>query len=224
MEKSPERPVLSVRQVFDLAEVIGPRHRAMVLLAVFGSLRWGELAGLQRRDVDLEARTIRVVRQLAEVHGGGFAFGPPKSDAGRRVVVIPDAVMPAFRQHMIAFPAPGEEGLVFTSPREMPLRHSQFRSRVWLPALRTAGLPPVHFHDLRHTGNQRAADAGAGLRELMDRMGHSTTRAALLYLHGSDERQHAVADAMSDLTKDALTGQRPRRSGTQRARRRRSLS
>jgi len=49
----------------------------------------------------------------------------------------------------------------------------------------------------------------------MDRMGHSTTRAALLYLHGSDERQHAVADAMSELTKDALTGQRPRRSGTQ---------
>jgi len=49
-------------------------------------------------------------------------------------------------------------------------------------------------------------------------------RAALLYLHGSDERQHAVADAMSELTKDALTGQRPRRSGTQRARKRRTAS
>jgi hypothetical protein len=37
----------------------------------------------------------------------------------------------------------------------------------------------IHFHDLRHTGNQLAADAGANLRELMDRMGHSTTRAAM---------------------------------------------
>jgi integrase len=64
----------------------------------------------------------------------------------------------------------------------------------------------IQFHDLRHTGNQLAADAGAGLRELMDRMGHSTTRAALLYLHGSDEHQHAVADAMSELAKDAQTG------------------
>ena len=224
VERSPERPVLSVRQVFDLAEVIGPRYRAMVLLAVFGSLRWGELAGLQRRDVDLEARTIRVVRQLAEVRGRGFAFGPPKSEAGKRIVVVPDAVMPALRQHMIAFPAPGDEGLVFTTPTGRPWPHSRFRSRVWLPALRAAGLPLIHFHDLRHTGNQLAADAGAGLRELMDRMGHSTTRAALLYLHGSDERQHAVADAMSELAKDALTGQRPRRSGTQRARKRRTAS
>src|SRR5215471_8954612 len=41
-----------------------------------------------------------------------------------------------------------------------------------------AGLPRIHFHDLRHTGNQLAADAGASLRELMDRMGHSTARAA----------------------------------------------
>jgi len=69
-----------------------------------------------------------------------------------------------------------------------------------------------------------APDAGAGLRELMDRMGHPTTRAALLYLHGSDERQHAVADAMSELTKHALTGQRPRRSDTQGARKRRTAS
>ena len=41
------------------------------------------------------------------------------------------------------------------------------------------------------------ADEGANLRELMDRMGHSTTRAAMGYLHGSDERQQAIADALS---------------------------
>jgi hypothetical protein len=87
-------------------------------------------------------------------------------------------------------------GLLFTSPGGSPLRHTNFRIRVWLPALRAAGLPTIHFHDLRHTGNMFAADAGAGLRELMDRMGHSTTRAALTYLHGSDERQRAIAEAL----------------------------
>jgi hypothetical protein len=78
----------------------------------------------------------------------------------------------------------------------------------------------IHFHDLRHTGNQLAADAGANLRELMDRMGHSTTRAAMAYLHGSDERQQAIADELSRQAAAALGGPNPGRSGTQRARRR----
>jgi hypothetical protein len=48
-----------------------------------------------------------------------------------------------------------------------------------------------------------AADAGANLSELMDRMGHSTSRAAMVYLHGSNERQQAIAD---DLSRQAGSG------------------
>lgn len=45
----------------------------------------------------------------------------------------------------------------------------------------TAGLPiGFHFHDLRHTGNQLAANSGATTRELMHRMGHGLMRAALI--------------------------------------------
>jgi integrase len=54
------------------------------------------------------------------------------------------------------------------------------------------GLQGVHLHDLRHAGNVLSAEAGANLRELMDRMGHSTTRAALIYQHGSDDRQRPL--------------------------------
>jgi len=46
----------------------------------------------------------------------------------------------------------------------------------------------IHFHDLRHSGNTLAGEAGASLRELMDRMGHSTTRAALIYQHRTSLR------------------------------------
>src|SRR4249920_1406444 len=60
VEKSPERPVLTARQVFDLAAAIDPRYQALVLLAVFGSLRRSELAALRRCDVDLTAQTIQV--------------------------------------------------------------------------------------------------------------------------------------------------------------------
>jgi integrase len=71
-----------------------------------------------------------------------------------------------------------DQALVFTSPMGTPLRHSNFYRRAWLPAVAKAGLPGIHFHDLRHAGNTLTADAGASLRELMDRMGHSSTRAA----------------------------------------------
>ena len=82
----------------------------------------------------------------------------------------------------------------------------------------------IHFHDLRHTGNMLAAGAGAGLRELMERMGHSTTRAALTYLHASDERQRAIAEAMSKISAGELRRRRPAPSGTRRARKRRNAS
>jgi integrase len=59
--------------------------------------------------------------------------------------------------------------------------------------------PSAHFHDLRHAGNDLAAGSGATLRELMARMGHSTTRAALIYLHDSDDRQPKIADNLDVL-------------------------
>jgi hypothetical protein len=77
----------------------------------------------------------------------------------------------------------------------------------------------IHFHDLRHTGNNLAADAGAGLRELMERMGHSTTRAALTYLHASDQRQRVIAEALSKINNSELKRRGSARSGTKAARR-----
>jgi len=208
-ERSPERPVLTLRQVLALAEAIDARYRALVLLAVFGSLRWAELA-LRRCDIDLEARTVRVFRQLAESPGGGFTFGPPKSAAGQRTVAFPDLIVPDLAWHLARFAGPEEDSLLFTSPAGSPMRNSNFRRRVWLPALAGAGLADLHFHDLRHAGNVLAAAAGANLRELMERMGHSTTRAAIVYLHSTDERQRKVADALGDLARAELGSERKR--------------
>jgi integrase len=86
---------------------------------------------------------------------------------------------------------------------------SQRRSRgcvlvPWLKAVEKAGLGGVHFHDLRHTGNGLTADAGASLRELMERMGHASTRAALIYLHSTDERQRKLADAVGQVVRAEL--------------------
>jgi integrase len=109
--------------------------------------------------------------------------GKVVSTSGRRVVSFPDLIAPELRQHLDGLDP--SAALVFTSPAAAPLRHSNFYRRAWMPALKAVDLEGVHLHDLRHTGNQFSADAGANIRELMERMGHDSTRAALIYLHSS---------------------------------------
>jgi len=53
-----------------------------------------------------------------------------------------------------------------------------------------------HVHDLRHTGNTHAAESGASLAELMNRMWHSSTRAAQVYLHARRERDREIASSL----------------------------
>ena len=68
------------------------------------------------------------------------------------------------------------------------------------PAL-AGGAPGLHFHDLWHTGNTFAAASGAGLRDLMARMGHDSERAALIYQHearGTDLATTNATDAHAD--------------------------
>ena len=50
-------------------------------------------------------------------------------------------------------------------------------------------------------------------------MGHASLQAALIYLHGSDERQQAIAAALSRRVAAGLGGAQPYLPGTQRARR-----
>jgi integrase len=203
-EHSPERPLLTVGQVYELADACGARYYAMVLLACFCGLRWSELVALRRRDIDVATATVRITRQLTEVNGQTPLFTPPKTAAGRRVVVIPAPVLPAIEDHLGEHALPGPDGLLFTSPHGQVLRHTSFRSRVWIPAVTATGLTGVHFHDLRHAGNNLVAEAGASLRELMDRMGHASGRAALIYLHSTPDRQRAIADAIGTRAQNDL--------------------
>jgi integrase len=252
-EQAPERPVLTVAQVFELAERVGrrpfgnirqipgnryrlrfrrngemrtspetygsraeayralwkmasdgradshydERYRALVLLATFASLRWGEVIALRRCDLDLNMRTVRVRAAYVERSTGEMLLGPPKSRAGRRVVGIPGTIVPALREHLAAFVGDEPGALVFAAQKGMPLRRSNFnKMSSWPHAVESIGAPGLHVHDLRHTGNQFAANSGAALKDLMTRMGHDSERAALIYQHvarGADQR---ITDAI----------------------------
>jgi integrase len=212
-DRTVERDVLTVDEVFRIAGAIQPRYRVLILLAAFSSLRFGELAALQLRHVDLDLGEIRVRRSQAELSDGRRIIKAPKSGAGLRDVSVPEAIAAELRDHLARFSDTvdrSRDALVFHGPKGGVLARHNFR-RVWLKALADAdiGRENVHFHDLRHTGNGLAAQAGASTRELMTRMGHSSMRAALIYQHAGRERDREIAASMNANLAKARPAPRP---------------
>lgn len=198
VNETAERPVLTMVQVFNVAGEVPLRFRMLVLLATFASLRWGEVIALERRDIDLETCTIKVQRQIVELDDGVIEVGPPKSAAGRRSVSFPEALRGDLEQHLADYVGPERDARIFTSWEGTVLRRANFQ-KIWSEAREAVGLPDVHVHDLRHTGNTLASQTGATLKELMQRMGHSTVRAALIYQHAADGRDQKIAEALDGL-------------------------
>ncbi|MFF9310771.1 tyrosine-type recombinase/integrase [Streptomyces sp. NPDC014748] len=198
----PERPVRSVAEVFAVADAIASRYRLLVLLAAFTTLRFGELAALRRRDIHLEGLTVSVRRSQAELQDGRLFDKAPKSAAGVRAVSFPAELLDDVTRHLDQFAAPGRDGHVFIGPQGGQLRRSNFRDD-WVAARKAAGVTSeLHFHDLRHTGNTLASTAGASTRELMTRMGHSSSRAALIYQHMTSDRDRAIADRLGAMIRE----------------------
>ena len=113
---------------------------------------------------------------------------------------LPDAVVPDLTEHMAKYVQDGPDALVFCGPsaKHPPLRRSNFHKFVgWKAATAAVGVPELHFHDLRDTGNTLAASTGASTRDLMTRMGHDSPRAALLYQHATAQADRAIADALN---------------------------
>jgi len=187
----------SVPQLAAITEGMRPAYQAMVLLAAWCGLRFGELAELRRADIDTRAGVVHVRRGVTHPSTGPVV-GTPKSAAGVRDVAIPPHLLPAIEAHLAEHVLPGRDALLFVSPHGAHLRsdsrmHDEFRA-----AAKAAGRPDLTFHDLRHTGATLAAATGATLAELMARLGHSTPNAAMLYQHATSDRDRAIAEALSE--------------------------
>ncbi len=204
VEHSPERPVASIAEVDRLVELAPAHMKALVLMATYTALRFGELAALTRRNLDLDKATVTVVASASELNDGRRIVGEPKSTAGRRTVSIPAAILPVLAVHVEQFAEEGRDGVVFVGPKGGPMRRGNF-SVTWRALTRRADLDGLRFHDLRHTGNTLAAMTGASTKELMVRMGHSSTRAALGYQHATNERERLIATRLSEMITRART-------------------
>lgn len=205
VERPPERPIATVAQVYEIADLLGGRFRILVLLATFIGLRLGELQALRRRHVDLERGTLRVVEQTQLLRDGTLVTGPPKTDAGVRTVAIPAAILPDLAAHIDEYAAPGPDGLVICGPGGVPFRRGTLYTE-WQKVMRVVDIEGLRFHDLRHTGNTLAASTGASTKELMARMGHASPRAALIYQHATAERDRVIAAALSAMIDRSVDG------------------
>ena len=196
-ESPEERPVLTLEQVYALADLMPARQRMLIVVTVFASLRYGEVTALRRMDLDLTRGTLSVRQAFTELRGQGMVLGPPKSRAGMRTVSLPTSVVKELRVHLAEFVAPDATALVFTGPKGAPIRRSNFNPLVgWSAAVAAIGSPGLHFHDLRHTGNTLAAATGVSTRDLMARMGHDSMNAAIIYQHATRQADRIIADAL----------------------------
>jgi integrase len=134
-ERHSEQRYLTAGQVDLIANEIDPRLRALVFLAAYGGLRFGELAGLRRRRVDLLRGRVVVIETLVEANGR-FIFGEPKTQRSRRTVPIPRRVVVELDNHLQSYVGTTPDALVFTGEKGAPLRWGGFP-----PLLLAAGNP-----------------------------------------------------------------------------------
>jgi integrase len=178
------RPAVGVWTAGQTAEFLhrvrGHRLYALFHLVALRGLRRGEAAGLRWGDLDLDAGTLTVLGQLQQL-GGRMVAGPPKSDAGRRVIALDRTTIAALREHRLRQQAERaaagarwtQTGYVFTTKTGKPLGPDRM-TRLFRALVAASGLPPVTLHGLRHGAATLALAAGTDLKVVQDQLGHST--------------------------------------------------
>jgi integrase len=184
----------------------GERLEALFVLAVHTGMRQGELLGLHWEDVDLQAGTLRVRRALAQTKDGPM-LAAPKSAKSRRRIKLTGASVESLKRHRAAQNAERlkigglweDRGLVF------PNRTGGFLSPYLLTdgplkrPLERAGLPPIRFHDLRHTCATILLSRGVHVKLVQELLGHATISITLdTYSHVLPGMDDWLADAMGD--------------------------
>ena len=187
-------------------------YQAMILLASWCALRFGELTELRRLDIELTTRVehdehgAEVTLHDGVVHidraviraDGGFLVDDPKSDAGIRDVAIPPHLVPVLQAHLDTHVGAGADALMFPAKHGGHLAPATLY-RHYYKARTAAKRTDLRFHDLRHSGATLAAQTGATLAELMARLGHSTPAAAMRYQHAAQGRDRQIAALLSQM-------------------------
>jgi integrase len=166
-----DRGYLTHGQVVALALAVD-RDATVVRFLAYTGLRWGEMAALRVQDFDMLRRRVNVARSVTE--SGGLVWTPGKTHE-RRSVPFPAVLADELAAVMVG---KAREALVFTDMRGGVLRNSNWRARVFAPAVSACqkadeSFPSITPHDLRHTAASLAISAGANVKAVQRMLGHA---------------------------------------------------
>jgi integrase len=198
----PERPHATTEQVAAIAaRMRRPVDNLMVLTAAYTGMRWGELSGLDRTNINLDHGIIDVHPDVGALHevGGKLFLGPPKSADSVRHIHMP----PFLTEQLARALAAHDHPMVFPGARGGHQRRSNFNRRAWTPAVAgdpAAGVPPIlagmHFHDLRHTHKTWLIEDGIPEIAQARRLGHRLGGVRGIYSHVTPAMQQRLTDAL----------------------------
>ncbi len=202
---------LTEEQARHLIEVArGHRLEAMIMVAVVTGMRRGELMALRWSDVDLTRGFIQVKRSVGRLGGYGHVENEPKTKSSRRSIMLPDVIVNVLREHkvkqneirVVAGDKWHEQGLVFPNILGGFLEGSNIF--VWLRALaKDADLPPMRFHDLRHSAATILLVKGVHPKVVQELLGHSKIATTMdVYSHVMPSMQRDAMDKMNDVFKE----------------------
>ena len=192
--KSKEKKALSFQQLRALAdEVTG--YETLILFAGTTGLRWGEIAGLQCKDISLLNRTVIVEKAISTGARGEKIVSPTKTHQVR-TVPFPKDLLPEISQLIESKPA---ESPLFQMQGGGVLDYNNFMSRVFRPAVARTGMKEVGFHTLRHTTASLLISKGAPITAVAGILGHASTQMTLdVYGHLYEDDANKYIDRLGD--------------------------
>jgi integrase len=180
---------------------------ALYVLALSTGMRQGELLALKWEDVDLDGGRVRVRRTLTHVDKA-FVLGEPKTKNSRRSIRLTKGTISALQAHLSRQLEEIEEmgslyqpgGLVFATEAGTVINPSNLRSRSFKPLLKRAGLPPIRFHDLRHTCATLLLSKSVNPKVVSEMLGHASISITLdIYSHLLPDMQEKAVAALENM-------------------------
>jgi integrase len=165
-------------------------------LAFALGFRRGELLGLRRKDVDLEAGIIKVRQQVIRLDGNHKISDRLKTKAARRELPLVPAIVSLLRPHLLRT-APGENSLLFPAKDGGPLNPSVV-TKHFARVCKRLGLTGYTFHDSRHSAITRWREAGIDIEVVAALAGHEEVKtSAQTYSDPHMERRRAAVERIS---------------------------
>ncbi|MDP1383003.1 tyrosine-type recombinase/integrase [Priestia megaterium] len=180
-------------------------YSALFFVCGYTGLRRGEMLALKWQDINSEKGTLHVQRNLI-YREGNFSYGPLKTESSNRIIKLDDDTLRVLLQHkkrqselkLLYGPRYSQEDLIFCREDGQAI-YPRTMTTIFNRAIKKAEVPKIRFHDLRHTHATLLLEAGVSLKEVQERLGHSSIKmTGDIYAHVTDEMKSNTSKKFSE--------------------------